>query len=604
MTDRSYRLGDLARAREILSVMVRHGFGHFVSTLPLSRVPGLGRISSEGGEGGPADAPERLVRAMEELGPTFVKLGQMLSTRGDLLPSEYVERFATLQDGVPPFPGEDARAVIEADIGVAAADLFASFDEVPVASASIAQVHRAVLHDGRTVAVKVQRPGIEETIHSDLNILYVLADWLEGRIDLGVRTPAAIVEEFDRGINQEIDFRTEAANAENFAEAMADVEGVHVPRVHRQFTGRRVMIMEWVNGVRLSSFAECSADPERVLDRLVEATFLQIFVHGTFHGDPHPGNLLVDDESTLTYLDFGLVGRITPEMRDTLLALFVGVVWGDADAVARTLYRAAGGASGRVRLRPLSADVEELLQRYASTSFDEQDTAMIALDVLSLARRHGLGLPREYAILARACVTLDGIARTLVPDWNMMDAVRPYAARLAAERLDPESLSGEFLRSAMSAAGLMRDLPAQLDQLLLDLEGGNFEIVVRTPAVDHLSETVDRVGRSLIFGVGISAFLISAAILLGVLIPRAPSSGGLGAIELATAVGLALLLLAAFTLVGALVWSLFVAQRLQGVHWQRFFGVFTGGRARSNRDASSDPSRVPGGGPSSGPKRA
>jgi len=589
VSDRSYRLGDLARAREILTVLIRHGFGELVSSLP--SIPGL-RLG--GGDDAPAGTPERLVRALEELGPTFVKLGQMLSTRSDLLPAAYVAQLCTLQDGVPPFPAAEALAVIQEDLGASTSDLFATFGDEPVASASIAQVHRGVLHDGRVVAIKVQRPGIEETIRSDLNILYVLADWLDGRIDLGVHTPAAIVEAFDRGISREVDFRTEAESAGAFGEAMADVRGVRVPRVHRPFTSRRVLTMEWIDGVRLSSFDRCDADPEQVMDRIVEATYRQIFVHGTFHGDPHPGNLLVDSESRVTYLDFGLVGRITPEMRDTLLALFVGVVWNDADAVARTLYRAAARDGGRVRLRPLAAEVEELLARYSTKSLDQQDTATIAVEILALARRHGLGLPREYAILARACVTLDGIARSLVPDWNMMEAVRPYAARLAAERLDPESLGTEFVKAAVSALSVMKDLPSQVDQLLLDLEGGSFRMSADTPAVDRLTATVDRLGRSLIFGVGISAFLVSAAILLGVLVPRTPAGGTLGPIELATAVGLALLLLAAFALVGALVWSLFVAQRLQGVRWQRFLGLLAGRRDRPGGDRARGP-KEPGG---------
>jgi len=578
VSERSYRLGDLTRAREILTVLARHGFGELVASLP--SIPGL-RLG--GGEGAPRGTPERLVRALEELGPTFVKFGQMLSTRADLLPEAYVAQLATLQDGVPPFSGDEALAVVEDDLGATTADLFAEFEHDPVASASIAQVHRAVLHDGRAVAVKVQRPGIEDTIRSDLNILYVLAGWIEGRIDLGVHTPAAIIEAFDRGISQEVDFRAEAAHADAFREAMAEVDGVRVPKVHRALSSRRVLTMEWLEGVRLSSFESCDADPALLMDHIVEATYRQIFVAGTFHGDPHPGNLLVDPQSRVAYLDFGLVGRITPEMRDTLLALFVGVVWSDADAVARTLYRAASRDGERVRLRPLAAEVEELLDRYGTKSLEQQDTATIAVEILALARRHGLGLPREYAILARACVTLDGIARTLVPGWNMMEAVRPYAAKLAAERLDPEALGGEFVRSAVSALSLMKDLPSQVDQLLLDLEGGSFQMSAQTPAVDRLTATIDRLGRSLIFGVGISAFLVSAAILLGVLVPRTPAGGALGPIELATAVGLALLLLAAFALVGALVWSLFVAQRLQGVRWRRFFGLLTGRSDRGSR---------------------
>ncbi len=584
VTERSYRLEDLGRAREILAVLVKHGFGQVVSTLPLHRIPGLGRIQDEGSIGESVPAPVRAVRAMEELGPAFVKLGQMLSTRPDLLPAEWVEAFARLQDQVPPFAVSEAKEVIRQQLGAPVDDLFASFSPEPVASASIAQVHRARTHDGADLAVKVQRPGIEAQLRSDLNILYVLAGWLEGQIDLGVYTPQAVIEAFDRALTAEADFNLEAASGEALAEALAEVDGVAVPTIVRSLTSRRVLTMSWAPGRNLSDIARTDADPQRVLDVLIEATYTQLFVHGLFHGDPHPGNLLVDDASTLTYLDFGLVGRITPAMRDTLVGLFVSVMFRDADGVARTLYR-AGSSEGRVNLRGLASEVDSLLDRYAELSFDQQDTGRIAGEILGLAKAHGLHLPEEYAVLARSMATLDGIARQLVPGFDIWNAVRPYAGRLASEKLDPEALGGELLRSSLSAATVLKDLPGQLDQVLIDLERGTFQLSAATPAVDRLNDTIDRLGRALVFGIGIGSFFVSAAILTVGL--QFGGQGPFGVGQFVAAGAVILSLLGAAGLLWGLIWNLFLAQRLRAVRWGRFVGLIPGlGR---KKEGSGDP---------------
>ena len=566
----SYRLRDISRAQQILRVCVRHGFGQIVSSLPLHRIPGLGRVL-EGAEGSQeGSAPRRLVRAMQELGPTFVKLGQVLSTRPDILPEGYLAEFATLQNQVPPFPGETARSIIQDELGAEIESLFHSFDDQPVASASIAQVHRAALPNGEVLAVKVQRPGIEQTLRSDINILYLLADLVTGQLDLGVTSPVAIVEAFDRAVSVEIDFLSEAANAEAFSQAVADVDGVHVPQIHRSLSSRRVLCMDWVDGVKLSDIDSTQADRKLVMDRLVEATYQQIFVRGIFHADPHPGNLIVDDESTLSFLDFGLIGRITPEMRDTLELLFVGAVFRDPDIIARTLYR-VGAADGRVQIRQLSTEIEDLLDRHGHIALKDQDTSRIALDVLDIARAHELKLPEQYAVLARSEVTLDGIARSLVPDWDPIEATRPYASRLAADRLDPQRMGGDLLRTGLSTATLLKDLPAQVDQLMLDLERGKLMLNTAVPELDELTRTLDRLGRALVFALGASAFLISASTLMAVLVQQEAQSEGYGLmgalLALTVVAGLGLATLVAGGLVTALLWNLFFKEPFQKIRW-------------------------------------
>ncbi|MEE2829494.1 MAG: AarF/ABC1/UbiB kinase family protein [Myxococcota bacterium] len=567
-----YQLRDLSRASEILRVLARHGFGSLVSSLPLDKVPGLRRPETNDDASAKVPAGQRLVEACQELGPSFVKFGQMLSTRPDILPPDWIEAFEQLQDQVQPFDGAIALQRVEEGLGAPVDVLFSEFSTEPVASASIAQVHAARLLDGTRVAVKVQRPGIEKTIRSDINIMYILAEMFEGRIDLGVYTPRKIVEAFDGAISREVDFLNEAANGKAFLEALDGLEGVAVPAVYRTHVCRTILTMEWIDGKKLSDISDTGADRKLIMDRLVEASFQQLFVHGIFHADPHPGNLVVDDDSVLTFLDFGLMGRVTPDMRDTLEGIFVGVIFRDADLVARTIYR-AGSAEERVNLRDLSSDVEVLIDRWGGTTFDEQDTSRIAQDILDLAKRHRLKLPEEYAILARTEVTLDGIARGLIPDWDPMEAVKPYAARLAADRFDPQKVGGDLVKQMVSMSAILRDVPGQLDQILLDLEQGNFHLEARTPSVDRLNGTIDRIGRALVFGLGISAFLVSASYLIGsILINMAaapgvdPGSLFVGALAFMAGSAAALLL-------GGLTWNLFVRDILARIRWSRFFGL-------------------------------
>lgn len=586
-TDPNFRLRDLSRAQEILRVCARHGFGHVFASPALQKIPGLGSVLQEASIGEGRSAPERLVTVLEELGPTFVKLGQVLSSRPDVLPIEYFAEFERLQNEVTPFSGKVAAEIILEELGAAPDELFVAFNEVPVASASIAQVHRATLHDGREMAVKVQRPGIEQTLRSDLNILYFLAQFLEGRLDLGVTSPAALIESFDRAISVEVDFLAEAANAEAFRHALHATDGVYVPAIHRSMTSRRVLTMEWIDGAKLTSIENTDADRHLVMERLIEATYQQIFVQGIFHADPHPGNLVVNDDSTLTFLDFGLTGRITPEMRDTLEALFVGVIFRDSDGLARTLYRAAS-TEARVNLREMGSEIRTLLDRYGGIAMKDQDTSRIALDVLALAGRYQLRLPEEYAVLARSEVALDGIARSLVPDWDLMEATRPYAQRLASARLNPERVGGDVLRTGIGALSVLKDLPSQVDQFMMDVERGNLVIQADTPAVDRLTSTLDRIGRALIFGVGASAFLVASSTLLGVLVEQhalGQASSALGLLIMVILGGTSLL---AASLITALMWNLFVRGWLQRIPWKSMLRYFPGIRRLLQTDLAQD----------------
>ncbi len=511
MARRSVPLQDLARAREILAVLIRHGFGSALGQLPKQLLPRKDEPDPDSGETAGASGPERALRVIAELGPTFVKLGQILSTRPDILPADYVDALASLQDNVPPFPGAEAEFIVSQELRQPIEDLFDDFDPEPVASASIAQVHRARLHDGSDVAVKVQRPDIEERIRSDIHILFRLAEALEGTLeDVGMYPPTAIIQEFERAVSSELDFLQEAHNAEVFHRNLAVVEGVAVPKIHRRFSSHRVLTLQWLDGVKLAD-AE-GVDSQAFMDRVVEATYQQVFVDGFFHADPHPGNLLVDADGTLCYVDFGLVGQLTRSQQEQLIDLFVAIIFKDAETVARVCYR-AGGSSERLDLRQFAREADELFARYADLSMAEQPMGTILTDLVQLTARHRLRLPEEYAMLARAGVTLDGIARLHVAEWNMFETLKPFALKLATRRHDPSRMSADALSLANQAMIAARDLPLQLDQIMMDLERGKLTLATRNESIDDLVHAVRRMGTSLLLAVGASAALVSAAVL-------------------------------------------------------------------------------------------
>ena len=508
---RGLRRKDLTRAREILAVLIRHGFGEALGKLPSSLASRQDLRSDESEQ--PLSGPQRALHVIEELGPTFVKLGQILSTRPDVLPREYIEALSSLQDSVPAFDADTARAIVTNELREPIDELFESFDSEPVASASIAQVHRAVLPGGRLVAVKIQRPDIEEQIRSDIHILHRLAEAAGGSLQqVGVYSASAIIQQFERAITSELDFLAEAHNAEVIRRNLSSIDGIRVPEVLRQYSSHRVLTMEWMEARKLDAFGERELDVQSVMDKIVAATYQQVFVDGFFHADPHPGNLLIADDGALCYVDFGLVGQLTRKQQDLLIDMFVAITFRDAESVARACYR-AGGTGGRLDLRGFAAEVDALFARYSDMSMAEQPMGTILTDLVQLTAAHELRLPEEYAMLARAGMTLDGLARLHVSDWNMFETLRPFATKLATRRHDMGRMSTDALSLANQALTAARDLPLQLDQILLDLEGGRLQVTTRNEDLRELNHSIRRLGFALLLAVGAAALLVSAAVL-------------------------------------------------------------------------------------------
>ncbi|RYZ36477.1 MAG: AarF/ABC1/UbiB kinase family protein [Myxococcaceae bacterium] len=427
-------LQDLNRIRQITVIAARHGFGEVADRAGVWRM--LGR--KEKVEVSPETRRESTARRfrlfLAELGPTFIKLGQVMSTRADLLPAEFVEELATLQDHVEAIPLEAIHAQIRDALGKDVHELFAHVDPEPLAAASIAQVHRAVTLDGEEVVVKVQRPGIAERIDADLGVLRSLARLLEAVVEeTGIYTPSGIVDEFDRAIHEELDFVNEASNIRAFLETHQDRPYMKIPRVHAALSSRTVLTLEFIRGEKINPAVLSDAERKQLAQNILEASFRQLFDDGLFHGDPHPGNLLLMEGNRLALLDFGVVGRLTRPMQETLVMLCLAVALKDSDSVARILYR-VGVPDARANLMGFRNDIESILGQHLPTTLGQVDARTLLRDLLDLAVKYRIRIPKEYALLSRASISTEGMLRGLYPEMNILEVALPYAKELMAGR--------------------------------------------------------------------------------------------------------------------------------------------------------------------------
>jgi ubiquinone biosynthesis protein len=511
---------DLQRLREISAVVVRHGFGELLDRSRLWDV--LGR-REPGERPSPAEmratSARRFRETLAELGPTFIKLGQILSSRPDILPPDFIAELSHLQDRAAPMPMDTVLRLIEAGLGRRAGELFTYIDPEPMASASIAQVHRARLSDGENVVVKVQRPGIEQQIRSDTDLLFYLARFLEGVIEeTGIYTPTGIVSEFRQAMLLELDFENEARNIEEFARNNEGREFVVVPNVIRTHSSRTVLTLHELVGTKLKDVLDGrdvpGIDRKVLAGHILDAAFQQLFVDGFFHGDPHPGNVIVMEGNRLGLIDFGLVGRLSKAMQESIILLVLAISLRDPDTVARLLYK-VGIPDERINLHQFRADIHDILDRYLGLKLSEVSSTTLLNELTDLALKYKIKIPKEYAVLSKASATTEGILRQLDPDLDVVTAALPYAKRLLWERYNPSSMSGGALRLLLQLQGFLQDTPQQLSQILMDLEGGKFHVTVRNEDMGRLNLNVKALGILVFMGSIASGLIAGAFSLVG-----------------------------------------------------------------------------------------
>jgi ubiquinone biosynthesis protein len=543
---------DVSRLRDIIGVLGKHGFGAMVTRLGLEETVGVKSLMAYSDENDvPYTLAQRIRMAIEDLGPTFVKLGQILSTRSDLVPADIIAELQSLQDDVPEMRFDQVRAQVEAELGGTLDVAFASFDETPIACASIAQVHRAVLaHETEEVVVKVQRPAIAGQIESDLNILHFLARQVERNVpDLALMDPVGIVEEFDRAIHKELDFRNERRNMSRFSDNFKAFEGLRVPRVHDSYCTAKVLTMEFVRGVKITRAPqELGVDATAISKRMLQALFKMIFGDGCFHGDLHPGNIFILPDGEIVLIDFGLMGRLTREQRDSVLDMLIGLSKQDYQLVARVFFDLGVKQPGVVYdYDRFEADVIEVMEQHImGRLLSEMDFGAFFTDLVAGAIRHQIKMPPTYTMVFKALITVEGIGKTLAPEVNFIEEAEPFVKEMLAERYNPSRLVKEAADTLATLSRFSRRFPRVAMRLLQDISEGRLGVRVQVEGMDELVAQQRNDGKRQSRTIAFAALIVSGSLALDA---PAPSLLGVNVISiglygLAVLIGLRLLLAA------------------------------------------------------------
>jgi ubiquinone biosynthesis protein len=510
----------LARYREIAAVLLRHGFGDVAARAGLDRYLAFTRRAFFRRQA-PLDEPptraRRFRRALEDLGPTFIKFGQALSVRTDLVPGDVGDELAHLQDDVAPLAAGVAETEIQHAFGQPVATLFTAFESAPIAAGSIAQVHRATLPSGETVAVKVRRPGIGAVIESDLAVLAHLARVMERHFpDAELYRPADLVAEFARSVRREQDLAREGHVIERFAHAFAANDWIRFPRVYWTHSCASVLTLEFIDGVKIASLDPVAAkglDPRVVAERGAHAMLEQMLVHGLFHGDPHPGNVLVLPGNVVCLLDFGIVGRLDPDTRGRLGHFVAALGRGDADGVVRHVL-ALAAPRAPVNPAELRKDVEELIDSYSDTALRDLDAADAVRRVMATMSHHRLTFSPDLMLLVKALVTMEGVGRRLDPDFRMLAVAGTFAERLIARQLQPAALAARGARRARRAAARLRAVYADAAGLLDKARNDRLSIRFVHSNLDRFVLEMDRASNRLSFAIVIAALLIGSSMVI------------------------------------------------------------------------------------------
>ena len=521
---------DLGRLHDIASVLIRYGFGDLVRRI------GMAGALERAGHALHWQAPEELARlepparvrrALEDLGPSFVKLGQILATRVDLFPPEWVAEFGKLQDAAPAIPFEQLRPQLTEDLGQAPEAIFPRLETEALAAASLAQVHRAWLTDGTAVILKVRRPGIRPVVEADLRLLSRLAEIIEAEApELHRYRPREVVRQFTQSLRRELDFAAEGRNAERVAAHFADWPEIVVPRIHWPWTSERLIVQDYVDGISGRDLAAVDAaglDRKLLARRGAQAVLKMMLEDGFFHADPHPGNVFYLPDNRIAFIDFGMTGRLSEERRHQLAVLLHGLVSQDAGKVADVLLEWSSDA--QTDGETLGSEIDAFVDQYHGVTLKRLDLSAMLSDLIAILREHGLALPSDLALLIKAFITLEGLGRQLDPDFDMAGEAAPFIERVLLAHASPAALIQRGWRSLNETLALIAGLPQDLRQLVRAARRGRLEIHIDVTHLKHVGNQLDGAANRLAVGIVVAALIIGSSIVMTV--PGGPTFLGL-----------------------------------------------------------------------------
>lgn len=512
---------DIGRMQDIASVLIRYGFGDVVQRIGMAGAlqrAGKALHWKEGEELARLQPPERVRRVLEELGPTFVKLGQILATRVDLFGPEWLEEFGKLQDHAPAVEWEQIEAQLTEDLGAPPEEVFDRVEREPLAAASLAQVHRAWLEDGTAVVLKVRRPGIRKVIEADLRLLQRLAEVLESDTsELRHYRPRLLVRQFARSLRLELDFQAECRNAERIAESLETDSGIVVPETYWEYNSERLNVqscLEGIPGRDIEAVRAAGLDTHEIAQRGTHAILLMILEQGFFHADPHPGNIMYLPENRIGLIDFGMVGRLSEQRRHEVAELLYGLVSRDAETSANILVE--WSEDGEVDDTELYEDVEEFIDHYHGVPLEQLDISAMIGDITAVLREHDLVLPPDLVLMLKAFITLEGMGRRLDPDFDMAGEAAPIIEEVLRRHYAPINVTRRIRKSMFQTLKLLGKLPADLSRLMSNASRGRIEVHVDIRSLKEVSNQLDQAASRLTLGIVTAALIIGSAIVMNV----------------------------------------------------------------------------------------
>lgn len=517
----SRKIKHAQRYQEIINAFLRNGFSYLIYRLGLTDSSSSKKLKESDINMNLRTVGEKLRNILQGLGPTFIKLGQIASTRRDLVPEEIACELEQLQDQVTSFSYKIVREIIEDELGDTIENLFQDFNETPIATASIGQVHIAHLLTGETVAIKVQRPDIQPIVETDLEILDDLAKLMEAKLSWAKNYQITkIIHEFSNSLLDELDYNIEGRNGDRIAKQFLNDSSIHIPKVYWQFSTKKVLTMEFIQGIKVSHLEELDEkgyDRKLIAERLTQSMLHQILMEGFFHGDPHPGNIYISPGNVISYLDFGMIGRLNEEMKYHFASLVINLQHGNTKGMIKT-FSAMGLLSDETNLTSLQNELDGLQIKYYDIPLSKLSLGSAITDIFTIAYHHQIQIPSDLTILGKTLLTLEGIIEKLAPDFSIMEAAEPFGQKLLRNRYNPKSIMKNSWNQLVENVEILSELPKSLKEITSTIQKGKLRLDINVPELQLFLQRLDKISNRLSFSIILLSFSI---LMVGLIIASA-----------------------------------------------------------------------------------